>query len=813
MEVINKENNIITSGLEEVLHQSMMPYAEYVILDRALPRVEDGLKPVQRRIIYSMYEQGMTPEKGYKKSARVVGDCLAKYHPHGDTSVYDAMVRLAQPYNMRMPLVDGQGNFGSVDGDPPAAMRYTEVKMQAMSLELVRDIEKDTVRWNPNFDDSLKEPDVLPSRFPNLLVNGATGIAVGLATNIPTHNLGEVIDGAIAYIKNPKITLDEMLKIVPGPDFPTGGYIISNGEIAKAYKTGKGKIYIRAKLFIESDGDKKNIVITELPYGVNKAKLLAKIDSLCDEKKDLFAGIASINDESDRKGMRAVIKLKKDAPCNKILDNLYKYSDLQVSFGINMVCIADGKPQQLGLLDIFKYYTEYQRNIVLRRTKYDLDKAKERAHILEGLIIAVTNIDEVIKIIKNAPDTPTARQKLRERFKLSERQANAILDLRLARITKLEVNNLKKELAELKELIKEYESIIDSKKKQFAVVQAEMLQIKKKYRDDRRSIIVENGEEICITKEEDKKVVETYYVGVSENGRIRKLSPTQYRRINDDNEPIARDIFRTITKANSDQLVYAFTNYGNCYKMDVELLTDSKNSNIDGVKFEDLFRDSLKGEMPVGLFAVNGIEVPQGKLLFFTKRGMVKLTDWQEYTVQKGIYQAMKVKDDDAVISVMQYTEGNDLLFVTKLGMTLKAECEIPEQGRVAGGVKGMLVDDNDEVILATQVEKGQFALMGSTFGTFKKVELDSFATIARARKGVKIFELGDQKFGELVLAAKLLGEKKVKIYIGDRFGTEYYATEDDVTVESRTSKGKPIRKVGNCQPATIYFTDTYLLK
>ena len=807
MEVINKDA-IINNSLEDVLHQSMMPYAEYVILDRALPRVEDGLKPVQRRIIYSMYEQGMFPDKGYKKSARVVGDCLAKYHPHGDTSVYDAMVRLAQPYNMRMTLVDGQGNFGSVDGDPPAAMRYTEVKMQPLALELVKDIEKDTVRWNPNFDDSLKEPDVLPSRFPNLLVNGATGIAVGLATNIPTHNLGEVIDGAVAYIRNPKIKLDEMMKIVKGPDFPTGGYIISNGEIEKAYETGKGKILIRAKYKIENDGEKKSIVITELPYGVNKAKLLSRIDALCDEKKDVFAGIASINDESDRNGMRAVIKLKKDASLKKILDGLFKYSDMQVSFGINTVVIADGKPQQLGLLDIFRYYTEYQRNIIVRRTRYDLDKARERAHILEGLIIAVTNIDEVIKIIKNSPDTATARANLRARFKLSEKQATAILDLRLARLTKLEVNNLKEELEQLKKLIAEYEAILDSKRKQLQVVENEMLLIKKKYKDERRSVIVENEEKINVVKEEDKKTVETYIVGINVKGRVRKLSPTQYKRITEDDQPSERDIFRSAIKVESDKLVYAFTNMGNCYKMDVELLPEAKGGLSEGVKFADLFRDSLKGETPVSLFAVKGIEVPQGKLVFFTAQGMVKLSDWQEYTVQKSVYQAIKLKDDDRVLSVVDLEKDKYMFFVTKEGMCLKAENEIPEQGRVAGGVKGVALSDNDEVVYACFAEEDELVMLASTFGTLKKVKLGTIAPLARARKGVKIFELGDPKYGEMVLAATSVHDKTIRIKINDRFGTEYYALDGDVETEARTTKGKPIKLIGACQPHTVYFAE-----
>ena len=806
MEIINNEK-IIQSNLEDVMHNSMLPYAEYVILDRALPRVEDGLKPVQRRIIYSMYEQGMLPDKGYKKSARVVGDCLAKYHPHGDSSVYDAMVRLAQPFNMRMTLVDGQGNFGSVDGDPAAAMRYTEVRMRPLALELIRDIEKDTVRWNPNFDDSLKEPDLLPSKFPNLLVNGAAGIAVGLATNIPPHNLCEVIDGAIAYIENPKISLEELMKIVPGPDFPTGGYIISNGEIANAYKTGKGKIYIRAKVSVEKgDGDKKSIVISEIPYGVNKAKLLAKIDALTEEKKDIFGNIHSINDESDRNGMRAVIRLKKEADVAKILNGLFKYSDLQVAYSINIVAIAGGKPKQLGLKEIYAYYTEHQRNVVLRRTKFDLDRAKERAHILEGLIIAVTNIDKVIKIIRSSPDTPSARQALRKEFSLSERQAQAILDLRLARLTKLEINNLKLELEQLKKLIAEYESIIASKARQLTVVKKEMLDIKKRYRDDRRSVIVENDKVIDIASKQEKKIVENYVVGFAENERVRKVSPNTYRRITDDNEPIARDIFRCAVKATSEDTVLAFTNIGNCYKIDVEVLAESKNSLIEGIKFNALFKQADKNEKPIGFVAIKPNEEPSGKLLFFTKKGAVKLTDISEYNLLKSVYQAMKVREDDEIISIEFFKEKTDLFFVSKYGMTLRCENAVPEQGRVSGGVKGMDLDGKDEVIFATQIGKGAVALLGATTGTFKKVELDPISTISRARKGVKIFELGDRKFGEEVLKAAIC-DRKITIFVKDRISAEYYSSDAYAVTEARSGKGRYLKNVGSCQPAEIYFS------
>ncbi len=485
--------SVIQKDIDQVLSESMIPYSEHVILERALPRVEDGLKPVQRRILYTLFELDITPDKDYKKSARIVGECLGKFHPHGDTSVYDAMVRMAQDFNMREVLVDGHGNYGSVDGDGAAAMRYTEARMAPLALEVLRDLDKNTVDWTLNFDDSLQEPVTLPCRFPNILVNGANGIAIGLATNIPTHNLGEVISGAIAMIDNRDITLDEMMKIIPGPDFPTGGYIIAGDELKNAYATGKGKILIRAKVHIEGKAnEKKNIVITELPYQVNKAKLLQRILEVRDGKKYDLSCITEILDESDRSGTRAVVRVKKDADVNKVIDILFKETDMQVSYGINMVAIADGRPQQMGLLPILSYYVDYQREVVYRRTKYDLDIAKEREHILLGLIIAVRNIDEVVKIIKSSEDTADAKRRLIARFELSDRQAQAILDMRLARLTSLEIYKLEQELKEIQELIAKLTAIIGSKKLQFDIVKKEMLEIKKKYKDPRRTEVLQS---------------------------------------------------------------------------------------------------------------------------------------------------------------------------------------------------------------------------------------------------------------------------------------------------------------------------------
>ena len=457
-----KSDGLFEKSIDEVLHDSMIPYTEHVVLDRTLPRVEDGLKPVQRRILYSMLELGVTPDKPFRKSARIVGDCMGKYHPHGDSSVYDAMVRMSQDFSMSAPLIWGHGNFGSVDGDGAAAMRYTEAKLQPLAMELLRDIEKNTIRWGLNFDDTLKEPDILPGRFPNLLVNGAYGIAVGLATNIPPHNLGEVIDGTVAYIDNNKITLEQMMKYIPAPDFPTGAQITAGDEIVNAYRTGKGKLIIRAKCHLESKGDKRELVFTEIPYQQNEAAILQKIAELKNDGKNPLADISEIRDESDREGMRAVIRLKKEANPKEVLEYLYKSTNLQTSFSINMFAIAGGKPRLMGLLDIISYYVEYQREVIYKRTKFDYDAAKDRAHIVEGLLIAIKNIDEVIKIIKKSSTTAEAKSRLKDRFLLSERQAQAILDMRLARLVNLEVEKLELELKELKELIKRLSEILAS---------------------------------------------------------------------------------------------------------------------------------------------------------------------------------------------------------------------------------------------------------------------------------------------------------------------------------------------------------------
>ena len=791
---MENEKGIIFSSLDEVLKNSMIPYAENVILDRALPRVEDGLKPVQRRILYAMYEMGLTHDKPHKKCAKIVGEVLGKYHPHGDSSVYGALVHMAQDFNMRLPLVNGHGNFGTVDGDSAAAYRYTEARLEALSLELLRDIEKDTVKFSLNFDDTIEEPDTLPGRFPNLLVNGATGIAVGLATNIPPHNLVEVINGTIAYIDNPKISLKEMMKHVKAPDFPTGGYIVAGEELEEAYKTGRGKIKIKARVNIEKDtGDKQSLVISELPYQVNKANLLKKIADMREERKELLGGISDVVDESDRNGMRAVIKLKKDADAKAILAYLYKNTDLETSFGINMVAIAHGKPCQLGLLEIISYYVNYQREVVLRRSKFDLERAKERAHILEGLIVAVKNIDEVVQIIKKAENTADARAKLRVRFELSEVQANAILDLRLARLTKLEVNKLQDELAELKKKIKELSAIIASKQLQMEVVKAELNAIKKKFGDPRRSNIIMGGKELDIESvEKELKQVDDFVVAFTEGKAFKKMTEKNFRMSDKTvkENSSADDFIKISAKAKGDMTLLAFTNLGNCCKIDMEVAPECRFRD-KGHKFHDVAKESQRNEYPVAFFAVKEDKLPDGHLLFFTKDGLIKKTEWSEYNIIKPYYQAIKLKDGDELIAVEQDKKDTTIAYITENGLSLNAlKDAIPVQGRVAGGVKGINLNKGDSIKFVSQVdEEGEFVML-TDGGFYKRVIVAEIEPMARYRKGIKICELG--KDGKIVFANYV--KEPYDVAVVDNFGVAFTVNTEELSIEGRTTKGKTLK-------------------
>lgn len=796
MEEQLEKNGITEQTLEDVLHSSMIPYSEYVILDRALPRVEDGLKPVQRRILYAMHDLGLTPDKPYKKSARIVGETLGKYHPHGDTSVYYAMVRLAQPFNMGSVLVDGQGNFGSIDGDGAAAMRYTEARLNPLALELLRDLDKNTVKWSCNFDDTTVEPDYLPGRFPNLLVNGASGIAVGLATNIPPHNLTESIDGVIEYIRHPSITLPEMMKIIKGPDFPGGGYIIKN-ELDQAYQTGKGKITLRAKIHIENEGEKKLIVIDELPYQVNKSALLENILKIREEKKGIFSGISEILDETDRNGMRAVIKVKKDVDVNELIEALFKVTNLQTSYGINMVAIADGKPQLMGLLDIIAYYVDYQRDVILRRTRFELDQAKERANILEGLVIAVQNIDEVVRIIKNSASTTEARDNLKKAFSLNERQAQAILDLRLARLTHLEVYKLEQELKELKELIARLTAIVGSKKLQMQLIADELEQIKRDYRQPRRSKIINDLKDYTVEIPEEEKPPEDSIIAVNVFGDLKRMSLKHYSMATKEftDASTKNEISPIAVKVLSNQKAYCFTNLGNCYKVELADVEEAKWRGR-GEKISAVIPEILVGEKLIAVFSV-GEKLPTGRLLFYTRDGMVKKSDWSELGIVKSSFAAVKLKEGDEVICIESELKDCSLMFVTALGMCLNADMsDIPVQGRIAAGVKGIQLSEGDSCIMIRQVcRDGQITLITDK-GLGKRIAVKDIDVMARYRKGVKIIDLTKSgKDSKLLFAHYVPKDSKDFKYVLEADGELIPVLLSEIKEENRTQGGKPLVK------------------
>ena len=790
-------SGIILTSLEEVLHNSMIPYTEHVVLDRALPRVEDGLKPVQRRILYTMMELGLQPDKQFRKSARIVGDCMGKYHPHGDSSVYDAMVRMAQDYLLREPLVLGHGNFGSIDGDSAAAMRYTEAKLTPLAMELLRDIDKNTVRWVYNFDDTLKEPSMLPGRFPNLLVNGAYGIAVGVATNIPPHNLAEVIEGVVAYIENPKISLEEMMKIIKAPDFPTGGIIIAGEDLEQAYRTGKGKIIIRAKTHIEEKSDKKYIIITEIPYQTNKASLLQKIAEIRELNKNTLSGIVEIRDESDRKGMRAVIRLRKEADEHFILEQLFKQTPLQVTFGINMVAIANGKPKQMGLLEIISYYVEYQREIIYKRTKFELDQAKERAHILEGLLIAIKNIDEVIKIIKSSASVSEAKLKLKSKFYLSEKQAQAILDMRLARLVNLEVNKLKEELEQLKIKIAELTKIYESKKLQLAVVKNELNEIKRKFKTQRKSVIDKNIKisDVKVRVKNQPVVFETEVViGITAKGNLKSIPIKNFNLAQKDitSSTTLEYIHTQLIKTYNTAKVIIFTNKGNCYKTTVNNIPETKWKE-KGVILKNIDKRIASDEKAIKLIVLPE-KFNNEDIVFYTSSGMVKRTKFEDYNIAKSYYQAIKLKEKEELLNVELFKEEGSILFVSDNSMTLNFEKkDIPIQGRISSGVKGMNIEDNEKIVFGTQIDKSGYLTIITNKGNAKRIAVAEFGLSARYRKGLRAINIkGDEK----IIFANFDNEKPdVVAEINEEI-----VQIKDIPILSRISEGKKIisKKITN---------------
>ena len=778
-----RPEEIIEKNMEDVMHDSMMPYSEYVILERALPRVEDGLKPVQRRILFTMHELGNTSDKPHRKCARIVGDCLGKFHPHGDASVYDALARMAQPFVMRTQLVDGHGNFGSIDGDSPAAMRYTEARMTEQAEVMLKDIDKDTVGFHLNFDDTIKEPDLLPARYPNLLVNGSSGIAVGLATNIPPHNLGEAVDAVIAQIDDPKITTQGLMAVMPGPDFPTGGLLAKDEELTQAYETGRGKLKVRAKVHIEDGAaGRKLIVIDEVPYQVNKAAMLEKILRVSEEKKGVLSNIYDIRDESDRMGMRAVVEVRKDCDPEKVLNALYKYSDLQVTFGVNMVAIAEGKPVQMGIKAMIGYYIDHQKNVVTRRTKYELQQAEARAHILEGLIIAVDNLDEVIRLIRSSKTPKEARDRLMERFELTQIQAQAILDMRLQRLTNLEVLALKKEYAELEKLIARLKGILASEKKLMAVIKKELTEIREKFADPRRTELVDSFEEIVI--EEEKPAADETVVFYTQAGFIRRMAPKAFEKAEFSDPP--RWTLRTMT----DRKLMFFTDVGNCYLLPAGQLNESSKPKDRGLPLGGVLAGLENDEHLVALIDSGDWK---GELLFCTEKGLVKRCALEDYNVRKSRFTAINLKNGDKLMSVQSPEGAEAVLLLSKKGMAIHfALEEVSVIGRTAAGVKGMTLAADDAVIAAFVHNSEGEVVMISEMGYMKRCLLIDFDRQTRGGKGVKAFNFLKNGQNGSYVAGALAVREPFNFRIVQKGGAVTPCFTENVAIEPRTGRGEP---------------------
>lgn len=814
---LDLESTVTEKPIEAIMPESMMIYSEHVILDRALPRVEDGLKPVQRRILYTMYNLNMKPKGGFKKSARIVGDCMGKYHPHGDSSIYDAMVRLTQDFNMRMPLIKGQGNFGTLT-DPPAAMRYTEVEMGALGMELLRDIDKDTVRWNKNFDDTLDEPDLLPGRFPNLLVNGAQGIAIGLATNIPTHNLTEVIDGCIATLENPRISLEELMTFIKGPDFPSGGFLVGGKELTEAYRTGKGRIVISGRADIEGDGDKQSIVITELPYGVNPNSLIDKIYSLREKKKELFGNITEISDETTR-GIRIVIKLKKGEDASKLLDALYKHTELQSAFNLNMVAIADGKPRLMGIQKVLEYYLNYQKQIVRNRSIHELGVAKKRAEVLEGYLTVIPDIDEVIALIRSSQNRGEAKVRLRERYALSEIQAEAILSLQLGNINKLDVGKYTEELKGLKKDIERLTKIKDSVREQTAVVKQELIEIRDRYKNEansRRLTKIIGDIKDIETKPFDptKRTAKRMIAALTADGGVKFMTGRSYLGAN--REAGAGDInsvHTVVEEIPAGHMVLIFGSLGNCYKFDPSAIRDRQWTE-KGEALSDIVPDAPSNEKAVAALPFDPEAVPASEVYIYTALGMVKRSAFSALVVGKIFYQAMTLKEGDEVIGAEVVVPGSTILFVSSDGQCVNSLTDdYPEQGRIAGGVIGMNLNRDQRVVYAGQAdveivtgEEGDIPmplgeiLVVTEKGTGKRVIASEFPPMKRNRKGLRIIDIYGENIS-VIFAGKVL--EPYKVVIEDKEGELHVVDTEEIRIERKDTKGKPI--VRGIRPKRVF--------
>lgn len=790
---MQNEGKIELVDINHEMKRCYIDYAMSVIASRALPDVRDGLKPVHRRILYSMYDLGITPDKGYRKCARIVGDVLGKYHPHGDSSVYDALVRMAQDFNLRYPLVDGHGNFGSVDGDSAAAMRYTEAKLDKIAMEMIRDINKNTVDFVPNFDGEEKEPSVLPSRFPNLLVSGSAGIAVGMATNIPPHNLGEVIDGIIDLIDNPEITILDLMGKIKGPDFPTAGTIVGKSGIREAYETGRGKVIIRAKSEIEVENNgRQRIIVTEIPYQVNKAMLIENMADLVKDKK--ITGISDLRDESDREGMRIVIEIKRDANANVVLNQLYKHTRLQDTFGINMLALVDNKPEVLNLKQILVHYVSFQKEIIRRRTQFELDKASARAHILEGLIIALDHIDEVIKLIRSSKTTQEAKQGLMENFALSEKQAQAILDMRLQRLTGLEREKIDAEYKELMKTIDSLKGILADETKVLNIIKEELIEIKSKYSDERRTSIEKAENEIDY---EDLIQEQEVVITLTHAGYIKRISADTYtaqkrggrgiQAMSTKDDDFVEHIFITSTHNH----ILFFSNQGRVYK-------------LKGYEVPEAGR-TAKGTNLVNLLQLNPDEKIQTSIYFkefdedkflvmCTKNGTIKKTALNQYSnIRKSGLIAINLNEGDELVSVRMTCGNDDIFIATRNGMAIRfSEKDARPLGRSASGVRGISLNEDDFVVGMEVVDEEQSVLVVSENGFGKKTAIKEYKRQFRGGKGLITYKV-TEKTGPLV-GARMVKEIDEMMLINSE-DIAIRINVADISTTSRNAMGVTLMK------------------
>ena len=785
---------ILPINLVGEMKRSFISYAMAVIISRALPDVRDGLKPVHRRILYAMDELSMQPDKPFRKSARLVGDVLGKYHPHGNTAVYDAMVRLAQPFSTRYPLVEGHGNFGSVDGDPAAAMRYTEARMSRLTLEMLRDLDKNTVDFYPNFDETLMQPAVLPARYPNLLVNGSNGIAVGMATNIPPHNLGEAVDACAAMIDNPDITIDELMNYIPGPDFPTGGVIMGDVGIRHAYFTGRGKILVRAKSEIEQyKADRSRIIVTEIPYQVNKAKLVEKIAELVHEKR--VDGISDLRDESSRAGMRIVIELKKDVNANVVLNNLYKHTQLQDTFGVIMIALVNGEPKVLNLREMLYHYIAHQKDVVTRRTQFDLDKARERLHILEGLMIALDNIDEVIAIIKASATGAEAKERLIARFGFSERQAQAILDMRLQRLTGLEREKLEAEYGELKRTVEYLASLLADEGKLMGVVKDEMLEIRRRFADPRRTEITKIVEDIDmddIIQEEDMVVTCTHH------GYIKRIAEATYRTQRRGGVGISagatreEDFLEDIFVTSTHSYIMFFTNKGRAFRIKCYSIPEASRT-AKGTPIVNLLQLQT-GEFVTAAFPI-GRQTEGGYLVLCTRQGVIKKTPLSDFSnIRKGGLIAQNLREGDELISVALSAGDDEFIIGTRDGMSIRfSEQDVRSMGRNASGVRAIKLSEGDCVVDMSMVKPGSCVIAITENGMGKRTEEDAYRVQGRAGKGIIAMNI-TEKTGKLVCLKVSEGNEDLMLIRDD--GVVIRVPVDTISVISRNTQGVRLMKI-----------------